>query len=86
MLMFLLFGKLNIAYFLWVAIFTGIGVIFGLFAIKALMKRYKRPSLVAFALATAIIISTLISFYSSIKSLKMQISNDIDVFKGDPVC
>ena len=84
--MFLIFGKLNITYCLWVAIFSGTGVVIGLFAIKALMKRYKRPSLIAFALAIAIIISTGFSFYGSIKSLKMQISKGVDIIKGDPIC
>lgn len=71
MFMFMIFGKLNVAYTLWVALFTGLGVVVGLFVMKQIMKRYKRPSLVAFALGIAIIISNIFSIYSGVDSLKM---------------
>lgn len=67
--MFLFFGRLNVPFALWVGIFTGIGAILGLCVMGQIMKRYKRPSLVAFALALAIVISFLISTVSSVKSL-----------------
>ena len=63
MIMFMLFGKVNYMYLAWLALFTGTGVFLGLFSVKALMRKYKRPSLVAFALAVAIIISTLFSIF-----------------------
>lgn len=40
--MFLLFGRLNLPYTGWIAIFTGTGVIVGLFGMKKLMAKYKR--------------------------------------------
>uniref|UniRef100_A0A7S3I4N7 Uncharacterized protein n=1 Tax=Favella ehrenbergii TaxID=182087 RepID=A0A7S3I4N7_9SPIT len=86
MFMFLVFGKLNWTYTLWLALFTGLGVILGLFVIKRVMKQYKRPSLVAFALALAIIISIGFSIFGSVRSLKVQVANDIDIMQGDPIC
>lgn len=84
--MFLIFGRLNLVYFAWVGIFSGAGVFLGLCVMGKVMKRYNRPSLVAFALALAIIISLIISTVSSIKSLKTQVDNDLDIMKGDSVC
>lgn len=69
--LFMLFGKLNVVYTLWLALFSGIGVVLGLFVMKEAIKRFKRPSLVAFALAIAIFLSNILSIYSSITSLKM---------------
>ena len=71
MFMFMIFGKLNIAFTLWIALYAGAGVVLGLFVMKELIKRYKRPSLVAFALAIAIIISNIFSIYSGVKSIKL---------------
>ena len=64
--MFLLFGRLNLEYTGWIAIFTGAGVIIGLFGMKKLMANYKRPSLIVFSLALATVISTIIALCSSI--------------------
>ena len=69
MFMFFIYGNLNVQYTLFICIWTGIGVVLGLFVIKQIMKRYKRPSLVAFALALAVVIATTFSIYSNIKSL-----------------
>ena len=68
--MFLLFGRLNLVYSGWIAIFTGAGVIIGLFGMKKLLEKYKRPSLIIFSLALATIISTLIALSTSIRNLK----------------
>ena len=68
--MFLLFGRLNLIYTGWIAIFTGAGVVIGLFGMKKLMEKYKRPSLIIFSLALATIISTLIALSTSVKNLK----------------
>lgn len=77
--MFFFFGRLNFAYTAFIAIFSGLGVVFGLLVMKRLVKKYKRPSLVAFALALAIIISNFMSIFSSIRDLKQRIDNDIDI-------
>lgn len=84
--MFLLFGRLNLEYTAWVAIFTGTGVLVGLFGMKKLMRTYKRPSLIAFALALACIISTLIALFTSVKNIKGQKDQGLDIMKGDPIC
>ena len=68
--MFLIFGKLNVMYMLWLALFTGFGVVLGLFVMKKIMQKYKRPSLVALCLAVAILISFILSAVSSVHSLK----------------
>ena len=59
--MFAFFGQVNVSYALWIMIFTGLGVFIGLFSIKELMKRYKRPSFVVFALGIAILISNILA-------------------------
>ena len=86
MFMFSFFGKLNLIYTLWVGLFAGIGVTLGLLVMKKVMKKYKRPSLVAFSLGIAIIISCMMSIFSSVTSLKMQREKGIDILKGDPIC
>ena len=67
--MFFIFGRLNVPYTLFIAIFTVFGVIMGLFVLKRAMKRYNRPSIVAFTLAVAIIISSIFAIFSSIFNL-----------------
>ena len=69
-LMFLLFGRLNLIYTGWLAIFTGTGAVVGLFGMQKLMANYKRPSLIVFALALATVISTIIALSSSIEQIK----------------
>ena len=86
MFMFFIYGNLNVQYTLFIAIWTGTGALLGLFVISQIMKRYKRPSLVAFALALAVIIATTFSIYSNIKSLRQQSAEGLDLMKGDPIC
>ena len=69
MFMFFIYGNLNVSYMLFLAIWTVTGVLLGVCATKHIMKRYNRPSLVAFALAIAVAIATTISITSSVKSL-----------------
>ena len=84
--MFFLFGRLNIPYTLFISIFTISGVITGLFVIGKVMKRYNRPSIVAFTLATAIVISSIFAIFSSILNLITLSNNDVDLLAGDPIC
>ena len=84
--MFFIFGRLNVPYTLFIAIFTVFGVIIGLFVLKRAMKRYNRPSIVAFTLAVAIIISSIFAIFSSIFNLIRLEEKGVDLLKGDPVC
>ena len=84
--MFFIFGRLNVPYTLFIAIFTVFGVIMGLFVLKRAMKRYNRPSIVAFTLAVAIIISSIFAIFSSIFNLIRLEEKGVDLLKGDPVC
>ena len=84
--MFFIFGRLNVPYTLFIAIFTVFGVIMGLFVLKRAMKRYNRPSIVAFTLAVAIIISSLFAIFSSIFNLIRLEEKGVDLLKGDAVC
>ena len=84
--MFLLFGRLNVPYTLFLFAFTGTGVVLGVIITKVVMSRFKRASLIAFALGIACIISTSISIVSSIISIKSKIENNINVTQGDPIC
>ena len=70
MFMFLIFGKLNLVYTLWIALYAGIGVIVGITVMKKAIKHYKRPSLVAFCLALACMISAIFAFYGNINSIR----------------
>ena len=69
MLMFGIFGRLIVNYTLWIALYTGVGVVVGLCVMKRAMKRYKRPSLIVFALALATICAMLFSLFGSIRRL-----------------
>ena len=84
--MFFIFGRLNVPYTLFIAIFTVFGVIMGLFVLKRAMKRYNRPSIVAFTLAVAIIISSIFAIFSSIFNLIRLEEKGVDLLKGDAVC
>ena len=85
-LMFLLFGRLNLMYTGWLAIFTGTGAVIGLFGMQKLMANYKRPSLIVFALALATVISTIIALSSSIEQIKQQKEQGLNIMQGDPIC
>ena len=80
LLMFLVFGRLNVPYTLFISIFSNLGVILGLFAIGALMKRYDRPSLIAFALALAIFVANIMAIVSNSRSLIKQNDAGINLF------
>ena len=84
--LFMLFGKLNAGYTLWLFLCAGVGVFLGLFVMKKALQRFKRPSLVAFALSLAILVSNIFSIYSTITSLKSSVASGIDIMHGDPVC
>ena len=86
MFMFLIYGRFNLYYSLWVGLFSGIGVFLGLFVMRHIMKRYKRPSLIAFALATTIAIATVLAVYSNIRTLITKLANDVDILQGDSLC
>ena len=85
-IMFGIFGRLIVKYTLWLAIFTGFGVIFGLFVIKKAMQRYNRPSMIVFALFIINLLSMVLSFFGNITRLKEQYANGVDLMKGDPIC
>lgn len=67
-------------------LYAGIGVFLGLFVMRGIMKRYKRPSLVAFALAITIAIATVLAVYSNIRNLIIKIENDVKILEGDSLC
>ena len=70
LIMFAIFGRLNIYYTLFLGVFTGTGVMMGVCITKVVMTRFKRASFVAIALGIVCCISTSISIVSSIISLK----------------
>ena len=84
--MFLVFGRLNVPFTLFIAIFSNIGVIIGLFVIGKIMKKYDRPSIIAFALALAIFTANILAIVSNIRSLIRQNEAGLDLWEGDPIC
>lgn len=68
--MFMIFGQMNYEYMLFMSIFTATGILTGLCFIGKVVRKYNRPSFVAFALGILVVISTFVSIYSSIVSLK----------------
>jgi len=77
---------MNYDYMLFMSIFTATGILSGLCFIGKVVRKYNRPSFVAFALGILVVISTFVSIYSSIVSLKLQMENDVNVYAGDSVC
>ena len=69
-LMFGIYGRLVINWTLFLSMFSGTGVLLGLFVMKRAMKKYNRPSIVAFALALAAFIGTILSGYGSVIRIK----------------
>ena len=84
--MFAIYGQVNFPFALACALFTATGVFAGLFLVTRLIKKYKRPSIIVFALATAIGIASIVSIISSSASLHDKMSNDVDVMSGEPIC
>ena len=85
-LMFGIFGRLILWYTLWLALFTGFGVFFGLFVVKRILERYNRPSIIVFALFIVNFVATILSLFGSITRLKEQYANGVDLLQGDPIC
>ena len=84
--LFLIFGKVNVPFTLWMAIFCGTGVMFGMYFMGKALKKYKRPSLVSIALAITLVISTGFSAYMNVKMLIIQKEHGLDITTGDPIC
>ena len=85
-MLFLLYGKLNIPYTLWMAIFSGIGVMFGMYYMGKALKRYKRPSLVSFTVAITLVISTIFSSYMNVQMLLHKAFRGIDITQTENTC
>ena len=83
---FVIFGKLNYQYTVWLGLFCGLGVFIGLFSIGWYMKKFNRPSIIAFALGLLMIVSILFSSTSNIAALIEMHSNGIDIMHGESIC
>ena len=84
--LFLIFGKVNIPFSLWMAIYCGVGVMFGMHFMGKAIKKYRRPSLVSIALAVTLVISTAFSAYMNVDMLIKQKKNGLDITTGDDIC
>ena len=62
------------------AIFAGLGTLGGMFFLTDLIKRYKRPSLVVFALGIILVVSTAASGITNYSKLKEQVENGDNIF------
>jgi uncharacterized membrane protein YfcA len=68
-LTFYLFGSLPVAYALWIGFWSAIGIAIFLAIVGAIIKKYKRPSVVVFILAGVILLSTIVVPIVNIKHL-----------------
>ena len=68
------------------AIFAGLGTFGGMFFLTDLIRRYKRPSVVVFALGIILVVSTAASGITNYSKLKEQVENGENIFEGDPIC
>ena len=84
--LFVIFGKLNYSYTIGLSIFAGIGVISGMCLMGWYIKKFKRTSIIVFALGVAIIISVLFASTSNIKNLILQSEHGVDIWHGDSIC
>ena len=84
--LFLIFGKLNVKFSLWMAIYSGIGVLFGMYYMGKIMKKYKRPSLVSVVLSISLCIATGFSAYTNIMMLIKQKAAGLDIYSGEDIC
>ena len=82
----MIFGKLNVKFALWMAIYSGIGVLFGMYYMGKAMKKYKRPSLVSIILSISLCIATGFSAYTNIKMLGKQKAAGLDIYAGEDIC
>jgi uncharacterized membrane protein YfcA len=84
--LFIIFGKLNYQYTLWLMLYSGLGVFIGLCSMKWYIKNYKRPSIIAFAQFGILVASIIFSSTHNLRNLLLKKQNGIDVFQGDPIC
>ena len=80
------FGQINFAYVLYLAVWGGIGVILGMYFIGKLLKKFKRQSIVAICLAIILSVATIFSGVMNSLSLKSKSDSGLDILKGGEVC
>jgi len=65
--LYIMFGRLDIPFGLWLGFWTTIGIVFGLKVIKNLMKKYERQSIIVFVLVGVLLASAiLVPIFSTI--------------------
>lgn len=63
------YGIINLEYALWLAIFSGLGIYFGLFMLGKAMKKYDRQSFILFLMAFVISVASILGFYENFSDL-----------------
>ena len=58
--LYIMFGRLDISFGLWLGFWTTIGIVFGLKVIKGLMKKYERQSIIVFVLVGVLLASAIL--------------------------
>ena len=85
-LTFYLFGSLTVAYALWIGLWSAIGIAIFLAIVGAIIKKYKRPSLIVFILAGVILLSTIVVPIVNIKHLIHEMELGYDIWAYGELC
>jgi len=85
-LVFITFGGLTIDYAIWIGIWSVVGIIIGLKVIANIIKKYNRPSIVVFVLATVLFVSSIMVPIFNAKNLVKQIDLGKDIWKFGEMC
>ena len=75
----IIFGSVNIEYVLFLAIGCGIGVIFTMYFVAQMVKKFKRQSIVSIIMAVILILSTAFSAVINTQSLVSLSKNGVDI-------
>ena len=82
----IVFGQTNVEYVLFLAIFCGVGVIFGMYIFGKIVNKCKRQSVVSITLAGVLTTATFFSGFMNIKGLIEQKSHGLDIMTGNNFC
>lgn len=85
-LTFWLFGNLQVRYAMWIGLWCGLGIYFFLSVVGALIKKYKRPSIVVMMLGVVIGLSAIAVPVVNISALLQAQRNGVNIWGFGSVC
>jgi uncharacterized membrane protein YfcA len=83
---FFLFGHLPLDFALWIGFWSSLGIIFCLFVVNKLIKKYRRPSIIVFMLGAVIGASVIVVPLVNFTYLGQQAKEGVDIWEFGSLC